>query len=218
MPPDWSRRRVLQFGSSTGLGLLAGCSTGFDGVKTTSEAPTESPAPTPVRPDIGFSVEPLESPRRLRITVTNKSDTSITYLGGFYPFDENTMPGEVFLVPDDTEGLVPTDEQRENLDVPLVPETRTEGCLTVEYYNIMWAQPEAIFELQPDTSISERYTLVDGPSNGCYPRDSYIFSENRTIQSKSDFYDVTVAFTVLVYSGALKVNAQKPTITKSASR
>lgn len=199
-----SRRELLQLTGTAIVSGLGGC--------------TSQPSDGLATIDIGFDVQPLavfsqDHPAQISISLTNASRNPFTIEGGGpRPFDNLNTHGELFLIPDNYENLVPTGENRENLDVPLVPTTLTDGCWTAGYHDIMWQEPAIIRRLAPNETFEEAYTLVDAPGGGCLPAPTYELRDTRTIIQGESRYQVVFSFTVVVSEGSLEIAVDDPDV------
>ncbi|ELZ91980.1 hypothetical protein C440_16749 [Haloferax mucosum ATCC BAA-1512] len=167
-----------------------------------------------------------DHPARLRVRFKNTSETKLSLSGGpVLPF--STIRGEqqdggarLILIPDERDWITPMDGDGTVLDVPLIPNSRTDGCWTVAYEGTLRKQTSLRTQVSPGESIGHEYTLLNWTADSCLPSGTYSFTDEQLVARGGQSRETRqfgVSFDLSAHldsNGTVSVDASVPTIRK----
>lgn len=231
------RRTALQTIGATLLGTVAGC-TQFDAQQSnspspearspTTDAPSGSPLPKVTTDAFEFTATVLqqataEHPARFRLAFTNTSESELSLSGGpILPF--SSIRGEqqdgderLLLIPDERDWITPTDGDGNVLDVPLIPQSRTNGCWTATYDGTLRKQTSLHTQVSPGETVSHEYTLLNWATDSCLPAGTWTFTDEQVVSWEDQAAEFEASFEISVHRGSdetVAVDVPEPTIRK----
>ncbi|WP_396610618.1 hypothetical protein ACH9L7_10270 [Haloferax sp. S1W] len=219
------RRTALQTIGATLLGTVAGC-TQFDaqqshspspesGSPTTDSSSESAPPESVTTDDFEFTATVLQQatathPARLRLKFTNTSESELSLSGGeVLPFsairgEQQDGDARLLLIPDEKDWITPTDGDGTVLDVPLIPNSRTNGCWTAAYEGTLRKQTALRTLVAPGESISHEYTLLNWTADSCLPAGAWKFTDEQMVSWEAQTAEFEVPFEVAVHLDADK--------------